>query len=181
MSGRRRGGSGERPSKTQQKREMEALQTLGESLVELPDDVLATLDLPERLLAALQEARAITSRGALRRQRQYIGKLMRDVDDAPIRAVLASHHAAQRAEGARHRDAEAWRDRLLSDGAPALDALAEAFPSADVEELRDLVRRSDRRTDNPPARAARRELYRAIHRLLADDAPGDAGAGKLRG
>ncbi len=181
MSRRRRGGEGERPSKTQLKRDMEALQALGESLVDLPDDLLATLDLPERLSAALREARAITSRGALRRQRQYIGKLMRDVDEAPLRAALARHDAAHRAEGRRHREAEAWRDRLLKDGSPALEALVEAFPHADSKRLRDLLERATRQVDNPPTRAARRDLYRAIHALLEDAGPVDTSAGKLRG
>ncbi|MBU6470969.1 MAG: DUF615 domain-containing protein, partial [Gammaproteobacteria bacterium] len=76
----------ETPSRSQLKREVEALQKLGEQLAELPEPQLAALSLPEKLHDAVTQARRITSHGALKRQRQYIGRLMRDVDAAPIRA-----------------------------------------------------------------------------------------------
>lgn len=78
----------ETPSKSQRKRDMDALQQLGESLLALSRAQLDRLDLPESLLRAIQEAKIIPSRGAKRRQLQYIGKLMRHVDPAPIRAFL---------------------------------------------------------------------------------------------
>jgi len=83
-------------SKTQRKKEVRALQELGESLVELDDDQLVAIDLPEILRDAVMEARRITRFGARRRQLQYIGKLMRHVDATPIRAALAALRARPR-------------------------------------------------------------------------------------
>jgi len=77
-----------RPSKSARKREAHALQSLGERLIRLRDAELATLDLPEPLVDAILEARRIKSRAAGARQRQYIGRLMRDIDPAPIRRAL---------------------------------------------------------------------------------------------
>ena len=74
-----------RPSKSTRKREQQALQKLGEELTKLPDDLLATLDLDERLREAIEDLRRMRAHEAQRRQRQYIGKLMRGVDPEPIR------------------------------------------------------------------------------------------------
>jgi ribosome-associated protein len=78
------------PSKSARKREAHALQKLGEELVALRAVELARLPLPETLRDAIDEARRLTSRGALARQRQYIGKLMRDIDVEPILAAMAA-------------------------------------------------------------------------------------------
>ena len=67
-------------SKSQRKRDMHALQALGKTLVELPQEQLARIDLPEALLTAVLDARRISARGASRRQLQYVGRLMRDVE-----------------------------------------------------------------------------------------------------
>ena len=80
----------ERPSKSARKRAAHAAQDLGETLIRLRDTELDALSLPERLTDAIREARRITSRGGGARQRQYIGKLMRDIDLEPIRAALAA-------------------------------------------------------------------------------------------
>ena len=88
--------NGEKPSKTQRKRAVHELQDLGAELVELKDDQLAAIDLPEALRDAVMEARRITRFGAKRRQLQYIGKIMRRIDAEPIRAALAELRAARR-------------------------------------------------------------------------------------
>ena len=74
------------PSKTRKKQAMHELQALGAALVALPDGSLASLSLPDSLAQAIAEARRIPSREGKRRQLQYIGRLMRDVDPEPIRA-----------------------------------------------------------------------------------------------
>lgn len=79
----------EKPSKTQRKREMHALQALGESLVELEDDEIARLPIDERLADAVRDARPMRSGEARRRQLQFIGRLMRNVDVDALRAALA--------------------------------------------------------------------------------------------
>jgi len=81
----------ERPSKSERKRAAHAAQDLGETLISLRDSDLEALDLPERLVDAIRDARSTPSRGGGARQRQYIGKLMREIDLEPIRAALAAH------------------------------------------------------------------------------------------
>ncbi|HEV3018130.1 MAG TPA: ribosome biogenesis factor YjgA [Burkholderiaceae bacterium] len=79
-----------RPSKTQRKREMHELQDLGQQLTDLPPAQLRRIDLPERLREQIELARRITAREGLRRQLQYIGRLMRTADAEAIRARLAA-------------------------------------------------------------------------------------------
>ena len=81
------------PSKSARKRDALALQKLGEELIEAPDELLDRLGLPERLVDAIRLARRITSRGAMVRQRQFIGKLMRGVDPAPIEQLLLARES----------------------------------------------------------------------------------------
>ena len=127
-------GEGGRPSKTRLKREMEALQALGETLVALDNARLAQLALPERLVDAITLARGITKHEARRRQMQYVGRLMRDVDPAPIRAALERWDSVPRAEKARFAALERWRERLLDDAA-SLDAFVAEHPAADRDAI----------------------------------------------
>ena len=158
-----------RPSKTQLKREMDALQDLGETLVGLDPSRLAELDLPERLADAIGLARGITRHEARRRQIQYIGKLMRHVDPAPIRATLERWETVPQAEKARFAALERWRERLLEDPA-AIDAFVDAHPSADRGALARAIAaaHAERASGGPPH--AFRELFRVIRRA-AGDAP----------
>jgi ribosome-associated protein len=87
----------ERPSKTQLKRQMHELQHLGEQLVALPSAQLARVELPEALREQIELARTITAREGLRRQLQFVGRLMRDVDADAIRASLAAVRGRPRA------------------------------------------------------------------------------------
>ena len=154
----------ERPSKTQRKKDVHALQALGEQLVALNEDLLARIVLPEQLHDAVMEARRITGFEAKRRQLQYIGKLMRRVQAEPIRAALDAAQAPSRGETAAHKWSEAWRERLLADP-DAVDELLAEFPRADARALRALVRIALReRTEGRPPRAFR-ELYQALRGL----------------
>ena len=114
-------------SKTQRKRDMHALQDLGEALVALPASRLAELDLPERLHDAVAEARRISKFGALRRQLQYIGRLMRDIDSSAIAARLDAWNGQSREATAHLHQLERWRERLLAEDA-ALTEFAAAVP-----------------------------------------------------
>ena len=125
----------EGPSKSQLKREMEALQKLGEELVALPQDQLAALPLPDTLRDAVQLARRITSHGALKRQRQYIGRLMRELDAEPIRIRLDELRGTDLAMKARFRENQRWRDRLLAEGDAALAEFLARHPQADRQHL----------------------------------------------
>jgi len=148
-------------SKTRRKAEMSALQELGEALVSLGPARRAELDLPERLTEALDQAQRITRREARRRQLQFIGRLMRDIDAAPIRAQLARWADAPNAEKARLHTLERWRERLLSEQG-ALDRLCAEHPAADHMRLAALIEavHAERMRDQPPR--AYRELFRAL-------------------
>lgn len=145
---------------------MHDLQSLGAALVQLPAPRLAELALPERLADAIHQMRAIGKHEARRRQMQYIGRLMREVDPEPIRARLARWAEAPAAEKARLAAVERWRERLLAD-AGALDALCDAVPNTDRARLSALVARvhGERARAAPPH--AHRELFRALNTLLA--------------
>jgi ribosome-associated protein len=127
------------PSKTRRKQEMHALQALGEQMVELNNDRLRQLDLPESLLIAVTEARRITARGARQRQMQYIGKLMRDVDPAPIQAKFDEWNGLNKEQIAKFHLIERWRDRLLADD-QAISELAREYAAADIQKIRTLIR-----------------------------------------
>src|SRR5262245_42085168 len=125
-----------RPSKGALKRQAEELQQLGEALIDLPDEVLEQLPLPEILRDAVSNARRFTSHGASLRQRQYIGKLMRKIDVAPLRAAIEARRRDEQAAARRFRRIEDWRDRLLGEPDVAITQLREEVPAADVERVR---------------------------------------------
>jgi ribosome-associated protein len=151
-------------SKTRRKREMHALQALGAELVELPEAQLAALRLPEDLANAVLAAKRITSHEARRRQMQYIGRLMRDVDAAPIRAAIDALGNQSAAAAAEHRRLERLREQLLADDA-ALTDYATSHAAADLQELRALIRnaRREQKEGRPPR--AYRELFRILKAL----------------
>lgn len=163
------------PSKTRRKHAMHDLQQLGESLAALDPRRLGEFGLPERLIDALAAVRSITAHEARRRQMQYIGKLMRDIDPAPITAGLARLDEMPRAEKARFAALEKWRDRLLDDDL-AMAEFAARYPGANTVELAALVRtaRAERLAGSPPHKF--RELFRRLKALDDADAAslGDA-------
>ncbi len=156
------------PSKSARKREMHDLQALGAALVALEPARLAALGLPERLADAIAQARTITAHEGRRRQMQYVGRLMRDVDPAPLRAALAGWYQGPAAERARFAALERWRERLLADAQGLADFVA-AHPAADAAALAELVAqaRSERLQGGPPHKY--RALFRALDRVV--DAP----------
>jgi len=151
-------------SKTQRKKEMHALQALGAELVELPESQLEALALPEHLAQAVREAKRITSHEGKRRQMQYIGRLMRELDPEPIRARLAAISGQSAQEAARHRRLEALRERLLEDDGALTDYVA-SHAGADLQALRTLIRnaRREQKEGRPPR--AYRELFRLLKAL----------------
>ncbi len=155
----------ELPSKTRRKQEMHALQDLGSALTELSPERIRSLQLPETLLRALLEAKTLKARGAIRRQLQYIGKLMRDVDPEPIKAVLDSMAGVSRVAVAAHHLAEQWRDRMLEDLA-AVDEFSASYREADRQQLRQLALAAQRERATQKAPRQYRELFRTIARIM---------------
>jgi len=156
------------PSKTRRKADMHALQDLGEALVGLDarrfDVVVEEAALPERLVDAIRTARSITAHGGRRRQLQYVGKLMRGVDPAPIRARLDAWAEGRDADAAKLHALERLRERLLTEPA-ALDDLVATHPTVDRPRLRSLIAKAkDERARSAPPHAFR-ELWRALREL----------------
>lgn len=155
----------EGPSKTRRKRDAEALQALGEALAELPGDVLAALGLPDRLLQALEEYGRIPSHEARRRQRQFIGKLMRGVDPAPLQALLDARRRPAKEEARLFRLVERWRDRLVAEGDPAMQAFLASHPAVEPGALADAVSAARDGRSGAPKR-----LFRMIRTALVNEA-----------
>ena len=157
-------------SKSQRKREMLALQDLGQELVDLGTQQLAKLDLPAPLLEAVLAAKRISKHGGLRRQMQYIGRLMREVDAAPIRAQLDAWNGASAGETARLYVIEQWRTRLIEDERALREFLAEC-PHADSRRLRSLIRNVKREAEAGKPPRSFRELFRELREMLAHPGP----------
>ena len=138
-------------SKTELKRESAQRQDMGVSLLALRDDLLERLQLPEKLLDALEEAQRITNFEGKRRQMQYIGKLMRGLDEETLAAIRAAldeqHHGSARESLALH-EAEKWRDDLVERD-EALQQWLDQHPATDSQQLRALIRQA--RKDRQPS------------------------------
>jgi ribosome-associated protein len=155
------------PSKSVLKREAHRAQLLGEQLIALKDPELRALELPERLYEAIVAARSIGSRGGGARQRQYIGKLMRDIDLTRVREALGARAAKSAQEAQRFQRAENWRARLLEGGPAALAALRVAYPALDEAQWHKRVAAAQTERDRAGAGSgASRELFRALRELL---------------
>jgi ribosome-associated protein len=158
----------QRPSKSARKRAAHAVQDLGEELIRLRDAQLDALNLPEPLVDAIREARHISSRAGLARQRQFIGKLMRDIDPGPIRALLDARSALDAQETERFKRVENWRARLITEGAPALTELQRWRPDIDVDEWARRVHAAQAERERAGVGgAAAKELFRALRALFA--------------
>lgn len=155
----------ERPSKSQRKREMTALQDLGVALVKLGAAQLARIDLPDDLREAIAAARRITDHEGRRRQLQYVGRLMRGVDPEPIASALAAATGESKAAVERMHRCERWRDRLIDDDA-ALTELLRAYPDVDAQPLRATIRAARREREQGGAPKHARELYRWLQQTL---------------
>jgi ribosome-associated protein len=159
------------PSKSQLKREMTALQDLGAELVALSKERLAKIDMPERLRDALLDAQRFTKHEARRRQMQYIGKIMRDTDAAPLRAAMDEIKGNSEAATIRQHRLERLRTRLMDDEA-VFSEVASDYPAADIQHLRQLRRNALREAQLGKPPRSYRELFRELREL---EGQGDAG------
>ena len=173
---------GDGPSKTELKAQSAELQALGEALLTLRRDLFEPLELPGKLVDGLEELKRITNFEGKRRQSQYVGKLMRQLDEeqlAAVRAALEEQRKGPAAETLRLHAAERWRERLIAEDA-AVNAWVTQFPDTDVQQLRALVRQA--RKDAPTPDAAKeaeakgqaprqsrafRELFQLVNTALA--------------
>ena len=157
-------------SKTDLKRESAELQKLGEDLLTLRAGLFDPLPLGEKLVDAIREAKRITNFEGKRRQMQFIGKLMRGLDEATINAVrtaLDEQNRGPAQETAALHDAERWRDRLIADD-DALGGWIETHPGTDAQQLRALIRQARKDIKaGPPGEAPRQaKAYREVFQLV---------------
>lgn len=162
-----------RASKSELKRQSSALRDLGSELLQLRREQLVRLALPNELLEALDLARSMKRDGAYQRQTKYIGKLLRKMDHAPIETQLAEIARTSAAANLALHRVEAWRDRLIQEGDPALAELMNAYPQADRPKLRHLIEaaRIERAREQPPKSA--RVLFKYLRELLLNPQGGN--------
>jgi ribosome-associated protein len=158
-------------SKTQRKRRMIELQDVGKALVKLSPEQIGRLELPERLREAVLACKGFNKHEAIRRQMQYIGRIMRDLDAGPIVEQLASLQAPSARQTALFHIAEKWRDEMLAEPA-ALPRFEGEFPHADAHRLRALIEsaRAERAAKRAPKHY--RELFHALLAAVQDKAGG---------
>lgn len=154
-----------KPSKSEKKRQQQALQKLGEQLIPLDDALLDELPLGERLREAIDDVRKMKSHEAIRRQKQYIGRLMRDVNHEPIEALLDRLRADDRREKRVFANAERWRDRLLRERDAAVREFVSAT-GADSNALCTLLDELAQSVSDRDQRSLSRRLFRLIHAAL---------------
>lgn len=154
-----------KPSKSARKREYLALQSLGERLIDLNAEQLATITLDDQLLQAVRTAQGMKSHAALRRQKQLIGKLMRQVDPEPIRIALDAFGREGRLEKELFRESEQWRDRIAEKGAAAISEFF-AFTGTENRELKQQSRAHDATTDDKRRRLIRRRIFSEVYKEL---------------
>lgn len=158
-------------SKTRRKRDSLALQALGEALVDLSPEDLECLALPDRLRQAVLDARQIKKHEALRRQRQYIGRLMRDVDAEPIRQFLEARSDSRRQSTGLFHAAEEWRRRLLDGGTETVSECVDSL-GVDPQKLADKLAAVRRAQTESLRKGAARDLFRFLHEAIRARAPG---------
>lgn len=166
-------GEDEGPSKSQIKREMTALQKLGAEIVTLKKSQIDQLNLPESLFDAVMEAKRLKSHEAIRRQMQFIGKIMRGVDPEHIQQQLDAWNGVNDQETARLHQVENWRKKLLAEDSTLSEFLTE-HPGCDAQQLRTLIRNTRKEQAANRAPAHYRALFRWLRETLQETPANDA-------
>jgi len=152
-------------SRSQKKRDVEALQDIGVRLVELKPDQLEKIDISDTLRDAIIEAKRLTSRSAIRRHMQYIGKLMRNEDGEEIQAAIDRFDVTTQAHNQVFHKLEKWRDRLINNEKGMLDVILTEYPQTDMQHLRQLVRNAQKEQSQNKPPAATRKLFKYLREL----------------
>ena len=155
-----------RKNKSALKRQMSALQKMGEILVALPAAQLAKVPLEQSLREAINAARELKSHEAIRRQLQYIGKLMRNIDAVPIQEALEKIQGTHQQGKAQFHQIERWRDKLIAEGDEVLQKFLESYPEGDRQHLRQLIRKSQLDQANNKNSGSETELFRYLRQLI---------------
>jgi ribosome-associated protein len=156
-------------SKSQRKKDVLALQKIGESLVKLTTEQLATFDLPDNLLAAIQHMKSLTSNEAKRRQLQYIGKIMRQIDTDSIKETLKRIESIHKQNTGQMHLIETWRTKLLAHGDSELNLFLVNYPYGDRQELRQLIRNAQQDIKHEKNTGAEKALFRYLRALIENE------------
>lgn len=149
------------PSRSERKREAERLQHLGQRITELKPSDLASIPLSEEMIAVITSYRKIQSFEARRRQLQFIGKLMRRIDSAPILEALDKLDGSSAAARYEFHQLEVWRERLIEDPQALTEYLSE-HPAADRQRLRQQLSRIAKAHDEAQRKSATKALFRLL-------------------
>ena len=153
------------PSKSQVKRECNHLLDLGEEILKLKAEDLNSLELPEELEEAVATALKIKSRSGLKRQRQYIGKLLRSVDNEAIETRLKKIQHRHDTNTAQFKRLEKWRDNLIDKNKETLNEVITRFPEIDRQHINQLIRAANQEQQRNKPPAAARKLFKYLHML----------------
>jgi ribosome-associated protein len=159
----------DRPSKSQKKREALSLQDLGAKLLDLTEDELRGIELPENIFDAVMLAKSIKKHEARSRQVQYIGALMRKIDPAPIEEVVRSREEKDREQAELQKRVEAWRSELIKGNDTLAAELCEKLPDEERSRFTGLIEKA--RTEamkHNPSPTPSRMLFRFLFAFAAD-------------
>jgi len=144
------------------KRDMAALQKMGETLVDMPQSQLNKIPLPDVLIQAITLTRNLKSREAKRRQLQFIGKLMRTVEIEPIQLAIKNAKSITTQATGHFHQAEDWRERLINEGDDAIEAFLSLHAEADRQKLRQLTRQAQHNRNSGKNTGAEKTLFRYL-------------------
>lgn len=159
-------GYEEAKSKTQIKKEMLALQEFGTSLTQLNAQQLSQLPLDDQLRKAIDTAKGLKQREAKRRQLQYIGKLMRNIDHTDLQQAYQQMQANDVRANRQHHLIEKWRDDLIREGEKSLKQFINDFPQVDRQQLRQLIRETKKEVSHGKPPTNSRKLFKFIRDLI---------------
>jgi ribosome-associated protein len=155
-------------SKSQRKRDCDALQNISDRLLKLKPDELALIDLPDELKDALHEAQRIRSNSALKRQRQYLGKIMRTCDSDHLENQLNSVIHRNDTNTAQFKKIERWRDRLIENDKQVLGEIIRQHPALDRQHVHNLVRQAAKEASAEKPPAASRKLFKYLREISVE-------------
>jgi len=156
----------QQPSKSQRKRDMIALQKLGETLLTLNESQLAKIEMSNELLEAIRHAKSLTSHEAKRRQLQYIGKIMRHIDVAPIEIALKHLQHAHETKTEKFHAVEEWREKLITGGDEVLGVFVNTHSTIDRQLLRQMIRKAQLDRKNNKNTGGEKALFKYLSEVL---------------
>lgn len=153
-----------KPSKSQRKRDMQAVKVLAEKLASLSSDQLSTLDMPD-IVDAIEQAKRITKGNARKRQIQHVTKLLSRTDTSRAKQLIDELDASSAAHIQKFHQLEIWREKLLEDDQVAMTEIVEAFPSVDRQQMRQIVRAAIKEKNSGDERVEYRKLFQFLKSL----------------